>query len=54
MWHDDAQQAFCNSNKLLADVTLLVYPVPNAPVAIFADASDFGIGGVLRAQIEGV
>ena len=39
---------------MLADATLLVYPVSNAPVAIFADASDLGIDGVLQVQIEGV
>ena len=54
VWHDDAQQAFCNNKRLLADATLLVCPVPNASVAVFADASDLGIDGVLQVQIEGV
>ncbi|XP_033218483.1 uncharacterized protein LOC117173944 [Belonocnema kinseyi] len=44
IWNETALQAFEECKKSLAEAALLAYPAPAAPLAIFADASNFAIG----------
>ncbi|GFX16688.1 transposon Tf2-6 polyprotein [Trichonephila clavipes] len=44
-WTDEATTAFELLN--LAHATLLHHPMPNAPLSIWVDASDFAVGGAL-------
>ena len=48
-----ANAAFDQSKDALAPATLLPHPKPNAPLAIFTDASDFAIGAVLQQHVKG-
>jgi len=54
VWTKEAESAFWKSKKILADATLLVYPVSNAPVSIYSDASDISMSGVLQVKINGI
>ena len=44
--------AFNLVKEILAKVTLLAHPKPDAPLSIVVDASDHGVGGVLQQQIN--
>ncbi|BHF66428.1 hypothetical protein SprV_0200944500 [Sparganum proliferum] len=46
-----ATQAFNRVRKALADTTALVHPIPDAPLSIVADASNFAIGAALQQQM---
>nr|VZI28253.1 unnamed protein product [Spirometra erinaceieuropaei] len=46
----DAVEAFNRARKALADTTVLVHPIPDAPLSIVADASNFAIGAALQQQ----
>jgi hypothetical protein len=52
-WNTAATQAFEDCKEELARATLLVHPKPDAPLAVFTDASDFAIGVVLQQRIDG-
>ncbi|BHF63227.1 hypothetical protein SprV_0200621800 [Sparganum proliferum] len=43
-------EAFNRARKALADTTALVHPIPDAPLSIVADASNFAIGAALQQQ----
>nr|VZI03133.1 unnamed protein product [Spirometra erinaceieuropaei] len=43
-------EAFNRARKALADTTVLVHPIPDAPLSIVADASSFAIGAALQQQ----
>ena len=45
---DNLDQHYAEAKKLLALATELSYPDPSAPLALFTDASLYGIGGVLQ------
>ncbi|BHF62998.1 hypothetical protein SprV_0200598700 [Sparganum proliferum] len=47
---DTAVEAFNRARKALADTTALVHPIPDAPLSIVADASNFAIGAALQQQ----
>nr|VZH96017.1 unnamed protein product [Spirometra erinaceieuropaei] len=47
---DTAVEAFNRARKALADTTVLVHPIPDAPLSIVADASNFAIGAALQQQ----
>ncbi|BHF74535.1 hypothetical protein SprV_0501762100 [Sparganum proliferum] len=47
---DTAVEAFNRASKALADPTALVHPIPDAPLSIVADASNFSIGAALQQQ----
>ena len=47
-WCDETITAFDRAKTALAEATLLSHPVPGAPTAIMADASDTAMGAVLR------
>ena len=51
-WNETSLTAFEECKKTLAETTLLVFPAPNAPLAIFTDASDVAIGAVLQQKIQ--
>ena len=48
IWTPELQKAFNSSKQRLREHTLLVYPDPEAPLAIVTDASFDGIGGALE------
>nr|VZI45249.1 unnamed protein product [Spirometra erinaceieuropaei] len=43
-------EAFNRAKKTLADTTVPVHPIPDAPLSIVADASNFAIGAALQQQ----
>ncbi|BHF77621.1 hypothetical protein SprV_0602072900 [Sparganum proliferum] len=47
---DTAVEAFNRARKALADTTAFVHPIPDAPLSIVADASNFTIGAALHQQ----
>ena len=51
-WCDETITAFDRAKTALAEATLLSYPVPGAPTAIMADASDTAIGAVLQQVVH--
>ncbi|GFX06805.1 transposon Tf2-9 polyprotein [Trichonephila clavipes] len=46
-WTDEATTAFELVKQALAHATLLHHSMPNAPLSIWVDASDFAVGGAL-------
>ena len=53
-WTENANVAFTESKRILANATLLVHPQPSAPLNIKYDASDFAVGRVLQQCIDNV
>lgn len=51
-WDDDSSTAFASIKDALANATLLVHPVPNAPTCIMTDASELAIGAVLQQLVD--
>nr|VZI51842.1 unnamed protein product [Spirometra erinaceieuropaei] len=47
---DLSVEAFNRARKALADTTVLGHPIPDAPLSIVVDASNFAIGAALRQQ----
>ena len=47
-WTDEAVAAFNATKAALADATLLIHPMPNAPTCLMTDASDTAVGAVLQ------
>jgi hypothetical protein len=52
-WNTAAAKAFEECKEAEAQATLLVHLKPDAPLVVFTDASDFGIGAVLQQRIDG-
>ena len=52
-WSDTAVTAFSEIKQALADASLLVHPVPDAPTCLMTDASDIAVGAVLQQYING-
>ncbi|GFS98411.1 transposon Tf2-6 polyprotein [Trichonephila clavipes] len=46
-WTDEATTAFELLKQALAHATVLHHPMPNAPLSIWVDTSDFAVGGAL-------
>ncbi|GFV23244.1 transposon Tf2-11 polyprotein [Trichonephila clavipes] len=53
-WTDEATTAFELVKQALAHATLLHHPIPNVPLSIWVDASDFAVGGALAEYHENV
>ncbi|GFU71040.1 transposon Tf2-6 polyprotein [Trichonephila clavipes] len=53
-WTDEATTAFELVKQVLAHATLLHHPMPNAPLSIWVDASDFAVGGAFEQYHENV
>ena len=51
-WTDDTRQQFEDVKKALADATHLSHQVPEAPLGLFVDASDTGVGAVLQQHVN--
>ena len=51
-WTPDSVTAFNKVKTQLAAATLLVHPVPGAPLNLIVDASDFGAGGALQQFVD--
>lgn len=52
-WTDDAASAFATAKKALADATMLIHPVPDAPIRLITDASSVAVGAVLEQHASG-
>ena len=52
-WTDDTTVAFDEVKHALANATLLVHLIPNAPTSVMMDASDMAVGAVLQQRING-
>lgn len=50
-WTPELQQAFQNCKEGVAQAAMLAHPDPNAPLALFTDASDFTMGGALQQHV---
>ena len=53
-WTEEAIAAFTHCKTALADATLLVHPVRDAPISLQVDASDAGAGAVLQQHVRGI
>nr|XP_050029947.1 uncharacterized protein LOC126525987 [Dermacentor andersoni] len=53
LWTDDAEAAFQEIKRHLADATLLAYPQPGVPQCVMVDASDAAVGAVLQQLNKG-
>ena len=51
-WTDDTITAFGKAKQALADATLLIHPVPNAPTSVMTDASDLAVGAVIQQYVN--
>ena len=47
-WSDATMQAFHQAKQLLVEAAMLSHPDPTAPIALFTDASDVGVGASLQ------
>lgn len=47
------KRAFENVKSALANATLLGHPLPDAPISITTDASDYAVGAVHEQWVEG-
>ena len=47
-WSSPASQAFTEAKDLLRSVSTLAHPMPDVPLSLMVDASDFAVGGVLH------
>lgn len=50
-WLKQAEDAFHESKRDLADTTMLVHPIPSASVSLAVDASDYAIEAVLQQRV---
>lgn len=53
VWTDQAVDAFAAVKKALADAVTLSQSLPDAPIALFTDASDTAMGGSLNQLVDG-
>merc|ERR1712055_232994 len=53
-WTDEHQTAFTAAKNGLADATMLVHPIANAPLALTVDASKFAVGAKLEQHVGGM
>ncbi|GFW23095.1 transposon Tf2-6 polyprotein [Trichonephila clavipes] len=53
-WTDEATTAFELVKQVLAHATLFHYPMPNASLSIWVDASGVAVGGALAQYQENV
>ena len=53
VWTEEARQAFAAVKHGLANAVTLAHPVPDAPIALFTDASDKGMGAGLNQLVDG-
>jgi len=53
-WSQEADESFDKLREALAACAALKFPVPNHPIEIHPDASDYGLGAVLVQRIDGV
>lgn len=51
-WSADAEAAFVNAKKSLAEHTLLAHPSPETRTRLVTDASDFAMGAVLEQFVK--
>merc|ERR1712237_10252 len=53
-WTDEHQAAFNAAKGGLADATMLVHPIANAPLALTVDASQFAVSAKLEQHVGGM
>ena len=47
-WSEQSENSFRESQRALADATMLAHPIPGAPISLSVDASDYAVGAVLQ------
>ncbi|KAJ8378300.1 hypothetical protein AAFF_G00244350 [Aldrovandia affinis] len=52
-WGEEMTAAFDSAKQALAEATMLSHPVPDAPIALTTDASDYAVGAVLEQLVKG-
>ncbi|KAJ8358385.1 hypothetical protein AAFF_G00010440 [Aldrovandia affinis] len=52
-WGEEMTAAFDSAKQVLAEATMLSHPVPDAPIALTTDASDYAVGAVLEQLVKG-
>ena len=53
-WSSQMDDAFITAKDALADATLLIHPVADAPTALTVDASQIAVGAVLEQLVNGI
>ena len=53
-WSADMARAFTDIKVVLANVSILVHPLPAAPIALTTDTSDYAISAVHEQLVGGV
>jgi hypothetical protein len=51
-WSEQAENAFLESKRALADVTMLAHPIPGAPIIIAVDVPDHPVSAVLQQRVD--
>jgi hypothetical protein len=49
---EQAENAFWESKRALADATMLAHLIPGTPISIAVDASDHAMGAVLQQRVN--
>jgi cleavage and polyadenylation specificity factor subunit 1 len=52
-WTPEMDMAFKEAKTKLANATMLVHPLPNAPISLTTDASDIAVGAVMQQLVRG-
>ncbi|KAJ8398569.1 hypothetical protein AAFF_G00420970 [Aldrovandia affinis] len=52
-WGEEMTAAFESAERALAEPTMLSHQVPDAPIALTTDASDYAVGAVLEQLVKG-
>ena len=52
-WTDETRKHFCDVKTALAEATHLTHQVSDAPLGLFVDASDTGVGAALQQHVDG-
>ena len=53
-WSTEAGEAFEQSKRVIADATMLTYPIRDAVTFICSDASNIAVGAVQQQRVDGV
>lgn len=53
LWTEKTKEAFLECKSSLQQAATLGYPIPDTPLALMTDASNFGVGAVLQQHVNG-
>lgn len=52
-WSEEMDRAFKGTKQALAKAAMLAHPLPEAPIALTTDASDYAVGAVYEQLVDG-